>query len=131
MIRSCAFFESCFRLCWFQSLATELLKSTLILLSSTSAPSILLYAIIHASSVSNSTNAYYRESPVFQSLITSHDTTLPNLEKIISRSSDYVTGFNLQTNNTFFGGSISASGRSSRIVRTCALFLASTASLSY
>ena len=86
---------------------------------------------MHASSVSNSMNAYYKESPVFQSLITSQDITLPNLEKIISRSSDWVTGFSLHTNNTFFGGSMSASGKSSRIVSTYARFFASTASLSY
>ena len=36
----------------------------------------------------------------------------PNLEKIISRSSLLVTGFSLQTNNTFSGGFISASGKS-------------------
>jgi hypothetical protein len=73
---------------------------------------------MQASSVSNSTKAYYKESPVFQSRITSHDLTNPNLLNIISRSSAWVTGFNLQTNKTFFGGSISASGRSSSISKT-------------
>ena len=74
--------------------------------------------------------AYCRESFVFQSLMTSHEVTTPNFEKIISKSSDYVTGLSLQTNNTFLGGSISASGKSSSISSTCALFLASVIALS-
>lgn len=36
----------------------------------------------------------------------------PNRENIISRSSSVVTGFSLQTNSTFSGGLISASGKS-------------------
>ena len=36
----------------------------------------------------------------------------PNLEKMISRSSDVVTGLSLQTNSTFSGGLASASGKS-------------------
>ncbi|KYM79371.1 hypothetical protein ALC53_10166, partial [Atta colombica] len=39
-----------------------------------------------------------------------YPTIFPKRLKIISRSSSFVTGFNLQTNKTFSGGAISASG---------------------
>ena len=69
-------------------------------------------------------NAYWRESPVFQSLITFQLLISPNLLKIASKSDSCVTGFNFQTNRTFFGGWISASGKSPSISSTWAWDLA-------
>ena len=119
---SAAYFNV-FLLCVFHSLATDWEKSMWIRLSSISTFSILEYASMQASSVSYSMNAYCNESPVFQSLMISHDFMGPNREKISSRSWSYVTGLSLQTKSTFFGGSTSASGRSSSISRTAALVL--------
>lgn len=85
-----------------------------------STPFILVKASMQSSSLSNSINAYYSESPVFQSLIISQLLIIPNLENINSKSWSYVTGFILHINNTFLGGSMSASGKSSIITRAFA-----------
>ena len=87
--------------------------------------SIFRYAVSAASRVSNVTNAKHSESPVLWSRTTSHDTTRPNREKIISRSSSVVTGLSLQTNSDSSGGFASASGKSPIISSTTARFLAS------
>ena len=78
---------------------------------------------MHASSFSYSINAYYSESPVFQSLIISQVFIAPKRENINSRSCSWVTGLSLHTKSTFLGGSISWSGKSSRISNTAALVL--------
>lgn len=70
-----------------------------------------------SSLLSNSTNAYCNESPVFLSLMTWQLMIVPNLEKISSRSSSRVAGFNLQTKSTFSGGRTLAKGRSPTISR--------------
>mgnify|MGYP007025772812 CR=1 FL=1 len=77
---------------------------------------------MHCYSVSNSMKAYCRLSPVFQSLMISQLFIFPNLLKINSRSCSKVTGLSLQTKSMFFGGSISASGRSLIISRTAFLY---------
>ena len=59
---------------------------------------------------SNSIKAYCKLSPLFRSLTTSQLNIFPNLEKINSKSSSTVTGFNLQTNNIFSGGRTAAKG---------------------
>lgn len=79
--------------------------------------SILKYACSADSLWSNSMKAYCSESPVFLSLMTSQLRILPNLLKMSSRSSERVTGFNLQTKRIFSGGRISAKGRSPTISR--------------
>jgi hypothetical protein len=59
---------------------------------------------------SNSIKAYCKLSPLFRSLTTSQLKIFPNLEKINSKSSSTVTGFNLQTNKIFSGGRTAAKG---------------------
>ena len=59
---------------------------------------------------SNSMKAYCKLSPVFLSRTTSQLKILPNREKINSRSSSCVTGFNLHTNKMFSGGRTAANG---------------------
>mmetsp|Transcript_2566 Transcript_2566/g.9868 ORF Transcript_2566/g.9868 Transcript_2566/m.9868 type:complete len:277 (+) Transcript_2566:716-1546(+) len=64
------------------------------------------------------------ESPVFQSLTTSHDWILPNREKMISRSRSSVTLLSFAMKISFLGTSTSACGRSPIISSTCACDLA-------
>ena len=80
---------------------------------------------MQASSVSNSTNAYCKLSPVFQSLMTSHFFIFPNREKINSKDSLSVSGLSLQTKRTVSGGLVSTEGKSPKISNVLAALSAS------
>lgn len=68
-----------------------------------------------SSRLSNSINAYCRESPVFLSRMTWQLIIVPKRENISSRSSSRVTGLSLQTKRTFSGGRTFANGKSPTI----------------
>lgn len=94
---------------------TDWEKSTQMRLSSTNTFCILKYACSASSRLSNSMNAYCRESPVFLSRITWQLMIGPKRENMSSRSSSRVTGLSLHTKRTFSGGRTLAKGRSPTI----------------
>ena len=94
-------------------------------LSSIKTLSILKYACSASCLCSKLTKAYPRLAPVLKSRMTSHDNTLPNRLKMISKSSSVVTGFNLHTKSDSSGGFASASGKSPMSSRTTARLCAS------
>lgn len=78
-----------------------------------------------SSRLSNSMNAYCRESPVCLSRMTWQLMIVPKREKMSSRSSSRVTGLSLHTKSTFSGGLTLANGRSPTISRVSAAAAAS------
>ena len=107
-----------------KSFDTDWEKSTWILLSSIITLFILRYASSQELMLSNSTKPYCKLWPVFQSLTIYTLLIGPNLEKITSRSFTWVMGLSLQINRMFSGGFKFASGKSPKIYKVIACFLA-------